>query len=233
MSHFRLSLFTIIPLFIATTSQAWTGKVIRVVDGDTIEINYQDKKERVSLLYVDTPESVHRDKKQNVSMGKVASIFTKKQLLGKDVTLELGDPMRDKYGRLLAYVFIDGQNFNIELVRQGLSPYYVKYGQSLRYDDELRDAERLAKKEKLNIWGDETLTQVYNQKISDWKEFYKGTKAKLEALAGKYIGSSKSLIFHKPDCQWGQRISEKNKIMFQPRQEALDAGYQPGKGCNP
>jgi len=46
-------------------------KVIRVVDGDTIVVNYHGKYEKVRLLCVNTPESVHRDKKQNVPMGKV------------------------------------------------------------------------------------------------------------------------------------------------------------------
>jgi len=42
--------------------------------------------------------------------------------------------LRGNYGRLLAYVFVDGQNLNLDLVRQGLSPYYTKYGKSEKYD---------------------------------------------------------------------------------------------------
>jgi len=59
-------------------------------------------------------------------MGKAASDYTKKRLKGKYVDLEFEGPIRGRYGRLLAYVFVDGVNFNLELVRQGLSPYYTK-----------------------------------------------------------------------------------------------------------
>ena len=72
------------------------------------------------------------------------------------------------YGRLLAYVFVDGKNLNIDLVRQGLSPYYTKYGKSQKYDHAFRSAEKLARKEKLNIWGDPDLTQKYLRLKSKW-----------------------------------------------------------------
>ncbi len=144
-------------------------KVVRVVDGDTIVIRYNGKHEKVRLLCVNTPESVHPDKKQNIPMGKTASIYTQKKLLGKHIDLEFeGNRLRGNYGRLLAYVFVDRRNFNIDLVRQGLSPYYTKYGKSQKYDAEFRTAEKKARKEKLNIWGDPELTKKYLRLKSKW-----------------------------------------------------------------
>jgi micrococcal nuclease len=143
-------------------------RVIRVVDGDTIIVNYQGKSEKVRLLCVNTPESVHPDKKQNIPMGKIASDYAKKKLNGKYVDLELEGKLRGKYGRLLAYVFVDGRNFNLELVRQGLSPYYTKYGLSQRYDKKFREVERYARDHRLNIWGDPALTQKYLRLKSKW-----------------------------------------------------------------
>ena len=144
-------------------------KVVRVVDGDTIVIRYSGKYEKVRLLCVNTPESVHPDKKQNIPMGKVASRYTQKKVTGKNVELEFEiERLRGNYGRLLAYVFVDGQNFNMDLVRQGLSPYYTKYGKSQKYDVEFRAAEKLARKEKLNIWGDPELTNKYLRLKSKW-----------------------------------------------------------------
>jgi len=144
-------------------------KVIRVVDGDTIVINYDGKKEKVRLLCVNTPESVHPDAKQNIPMGKVASRYTQNKLLGKHIDLEFeGNRLRGNYGRLLAYVFVDRRNFNIDLVRQGLSPYYTKYGKSQKYDSEFRAAEKQARKDKLNIWGDPELTKKYLRLKSKW-----------------------------------------------------------------
>ncbi len=64
-------------------------------------------------------------------MGKVASRYTQKKLTGKYVKLEFEiDRLRGNYGRLLGYLFVDGQNLNLDLVRQRLSPYYTKYGES-------------------------------------------------------------------------------------------------------
>ncbi len=149
-------------------------KVIRVVDGDTIVIGYNGKHEKVRLLCVNTPESVHPDKKQNIPMGKVASKYAQKKLLGKYVDLEFeGNRLRGNYGRLLAYVFVDRRNFNIDLVRQGLSPYYTKYGKSQKYDSEFRAAEKQARKDRLNIWGDPELTKKYLRLKSKWGKISK------------------------------------------------------------
>jgi len=72
-------------------------KVIRVVDGDTIVIKYNGKYEKVRFLCVNTPESVHPDKKQNIPMGKVASRYTQKKLTGKYVDLEFDSYRRGNY----------------------------------------------------------------------------------------------------------------------------------------
>ena len=171
IKHCRNLILLLTALLLAIPGMAIAGqyKVIRVVDGDTIVINYNGKKEKVRLLCVNTPESVHPDKKQNIPMGKVASKYTKKKLTGKYVKLEFEiDRLRGYYGRLLAYVFIDGQNLNLDLVRQGLSPYYTKYGKSEKYDSVFRAAEKQARKEKLNIWGDPELSKKYLRLKSKW-----------------------------------------------------------------
>ena len=93
-------------------------------------------------------------------MRKVATRYTQKKLIGKSVDLEFElKRLRGNYGRLLAYVFVGGQNLNLDLVRHGLSPYYTKYGKSEKYDAEFHVAEKQARKEKLNIWGDPELTK--------------------------------------------------------------------------
>jgi len=62
-------------------------RVVRVVDGDTIVINYHDKYEKVRFLCVDTPESVHPDKKRNIPIGKVASKYTPKAASREDMLI--------------------------------------------------------------------------------------------------------------------------------------------------
>jgi micrococcal nuclease len=101
-------------------------------------------------------------------IGKVASDYTKQRLADKSVGIELETKTRGKYGRLLAYVFVDGQNFNLELVREGMSPYYTKYGLSEKYDQDFRKAERYARDNKRHIWGDPDLTDKYLRLKSKW-----------------------------------------------------------------
>jgi len=173
MNHSRhlktITLLTALLIIFPASAIAGQHKVIRVVDGDTIVVNYQGKHEKIRLLWVNTPESVHPDKKQNIPMGKVASDYAKKKLTGKYVDLEFeGSRRRGHYGRLLAYVIVDGKNFNLDLVGQGLSPYYTKYGRSQKYNHEFRSAEKLARRQGLNIWGDPELTQKYLRLKSKW-----------------------------------------------------------------
>lgn len=152
----------------ATMGRLKDYRVVRAVDGDTVLVVHHEKEEKVRLLCIDTPESVHPDKKQNIPMGKVASEFTSTRLSGKYVDLEFGPELRDRHGRLLAYVLVDGKNFNLEVVRQGLSPYYTKYGLSQKYDQDFREAEKFARRNKLNIWGDPDLTERYMRLKSKW-----------------------------------------------------------------
>jgi micrococcal nuclease len=102
---------------------------------------------------------VHPDKKQNITMAELAFRYIQKQLTGKYVDLEFESWTRGRHGVLFAYVFVDGKNINLDLVRKGLSPYYIKYGRSKKYDVAFRAAQKQARKEKLNIWSDSELTK--------------------------------------------------------------------------
>ncbi|MBI1293016.1 hypothetical protein GC173_17545, partial [bacterium] len=128
--------------------------VIRVVDGDTLLVRIGESEERIRLLNIDTPESVHSDASRNLPIGKKASEFTRNALENRQVRLESGREERDRYGRRLAYVFTEGNNFNVQLVSEGWSPYVTKYGKSQRYDADFRRAEEQARKTKKGIWND-------------------------------------------------------------------------------
>ncbi len=144
--------------------------------------------------------------------------------------------MKRIYGRLLAYVFVDGVNFNLELVREGLSPYYTKYGLSERYDQEFREAERYARKHKLNIWGDPALAKKYLRLKSKWGQYRSQTSsppATIQTKQWKYVASKKSKVFHRSDCKWAKRISPKNFMGFKTREEAIRSGRRACKSCGP
>jgi micrococcal nuclease len=99
--------------------------VIRTVDGDTVIARFADgREEKVRLLGADTPEVVD-PRKPVQCFGHAASAFTKSELEGRRVTLELDAEARDKYGRLLAYVIVDGHRFDDELLQRGYARFLV------------------------------------------------------------------------------------------------------------
>ena len=127
-------------------------KVQRVVDGDTLIIEINNVEERVRLIGVDTPESVHPDAKKNVSYGKVASEYTKELVEGKYVGLELDVQERDRYGRLLAYVYINGEMLNERLLMEGHATI-ATYPPNVKYVEIFKELEQKAKEEEKGMWG--------------------------------------------------------------------------------
>jgi micrococcal nuclease len=99
------------------------GRVVRVVDGDTVKVRLANHRGTRTVRYigVDTPETV----KPGVSVqcyGKQASSFNEQLVEGRRVRLEIGRERTDRYGRLLAYVFLSGGDspfVNAELLRRG------------------------------------------------------------------------------------------------------------------
>jgi len=109
------------------------GRVVWVHDGDTVTVRLGDRKEKVRLIGIDTPELNDRrpEWRERAHQAKDYAIA---RLKGKTVVLE-ADPIvddRDKYGRLLRYVvLLDGTNFNEEMVRKGYARVYRRFPFSL------------------------------------------------------------------------------------------------------
>jgi micrococcal nuclease len=94
--------------------------VTRVVDGDTVEVALDGGEEDVRYIGVDTPETVKPETPVQC-LGPQASAFNHRLVEGRRVRLVFGEERRDVYGRLLAYVYLDGRFVNAELVRRGLA----------------------------------------------------------------------------------------------------------------
>ena len=138
---------------IATTptsnaSQAQWRRVASVHDGDTITL---DDGEKIRLLGINTPEvGGFRALEPG---GMAARDWLREKILGKKVRLELDATARDKYHRLLAHVFdANGFHLNLELVKAGLATTDI-YPPSLKYTDELIQAERQAEAGKRGVWA--------------------------------------------------------------------------------
>lgn len=124
-----------------TISLRIEGTVTRVVDGDTIVVNFDGKEETVRLIGVDTPESVHPIANKNTEAGFAASEFTTVYLSGKKVNLEFDVQERDQYGRLLAYVYVDGKMFNEKLLQTGYASI-ATYPPNVKYVDRFTEIEK-------------------------------------------------------------------------------------------
>nr|WP_289036864.1 thermonuclease family protein [uncultured Allobacillus sp.] len=139
-------------------SKGTTATVTRIVDGDTIEINLNGTIESVRLLLVDTPETVHPSLPVQ-KFGPEASSFAKKTLSGKKVQVEYDGPKRDKYGRLLAYLWVDGKNFNEMLLREGLARFAYVYDPPYTHMSSFTKAQSEAVNAKRGIWSIEGYVQ--------------------------------------------------------------------------
>lgn len=132
-------------------------RVVKVVDGDTLDVDIDGKIERLRLIGIDTPETV--DPRKSVQcFGKEASNKAKELLMGQLVNLELDDSQgeRDKYKRLLAYVILsDGMNFNKYMIREGYAHEYT-YDQAYKYQSEFKQAEVDARSESKGLWSSDT-----------------------------------------------------------------------------
>lgn len=130
-----------------------TATVVEVVDGDTIKVKMNGKTETVRFILVDTPETKHPQKGVQ-PCGPEAAAFTKRMLpAGSTVKLELDVQERDKYGRILAYVYKGGKSVQKALLAEGLAKVAV-YPPNVKYVDEYRAIEAKAKKAKKGIWSD-------------------------------------------------------------------------------
>lgn len=123
--------------------------VKRVVDGDTIELAEGTK---VRYLGIDTPEAVHPSKPVEF-MGKEASELNRQLVEGKDVRLEFDVQRTDKYGRTLAYVYVDTIFVNAELVKRGFAQV-LTIPPNVKYSDVFLRLQREARELKTGLWND-------------------------------------------------------------------------------
>lgn len=126
-------------------------KVTRVIDGDTIDIEYNNEIKRVRFIGVDTPETVNPNTEIE-EYGKEASEFTKEKLTDKIVSLEFDVEKVDKYGRMLAYVYLDGIMFNKVLLEEGYAQV-ATFPPNVKYMDEFIEIERNAREGNKGLWG--------------------------------------------------------------------------------
>ncbi len=143
------------PQLSSVNSQA--VQVLRIIDGDTIVVQLQNSKISVRLLGINAPE-LHHPQKPVECFAQQAKDKLEELLAGHKVFLktDTSQLVRDKYGRLLAYVYTDSGLFvNLEMVRLGFA-YEYTYSNEYFFQKEFKQAQEFSKKNKLGLWSDKT-----------------------------------------------------------------------------
>lgn len=129
------------------------ARVLSVIDGDTIEVRIGVQRETVRLIGVDTPETKHPTKPVGC-YGPEAALHTRQLLpVGAPVRLERDREARDRYGRLLAYVFTtDGLFVNLHLVQGGWATT-LPIEPNIAFQTMFADAAHDAQQARRGLWG--------------------------------------------------------------------------------
>lgn len=188
------------------TAQAEMFKVVHVDDGDTVILSNQ---KHIRYIGINSPEIKHGEKPAEYYGGE-ARDFNKKMVFGKKVRLKFDSQKKDKYGRLLAYVYLeDGTLVNLELIKEGCAHVLFVSPNTLHYEG-LLNVQRIAIEQHKGMWP------------------------KVLATGGKYcVGNQHSRIFHRPECTFAKRITVQNKMKFTTKKDAFMMGYSPCRRCLP
>ena len=123
-------------------------KVVYIYDGDTVKLSNGEK---VRYIGIDTPEMNYNNPPAEY-FAQEAKEYNAKLVLGKKVKLEFDVVKRDKYGRLLAYVYIDGKHISQEMIERGFAKVLM-IPPNLKFADYFLTLQNLAKEEKRGIWS--------------------------------------------------------------------------------
>lgn len=136
------------------TGAALTGRVVRVVDGDTVKVRLGNRRPvTVRYIGVDTPESVQPGEPVEC-FGSLASAFNDRLVTGKRVRLRIGRERQDRFGRTLAYVYLlEGPHrfVNAELVRRGYART-LEIPPNTDFADRFDRLERRAREQRRGLW---------------------------------------------------------------------------------
>lgn len=195
-------------------------KVIRVIDGDTIEIEGGVK---VRYIGVDTPEVVD-PRTVPQCYGAEASVENRALVEGKSVKLEKDISETDKYGRLLRYVFTGDIFVNEHLVRQGFA-YSSSYPPDIKYQNQFTEAQKEASTNNRGLWN-----ACLNPSVSSQSSQPSGPSANCQIKGN--ISSSGEKIYHLPSQQYYNKtvIDEtKGEKWICTENEAVSAGFRKSK----
>jgi len=209
-------------------------QVVKVVDGDTIKINFDGSIESIRLIGMDTPETVD-PRKPVQCFGEEASKKAKELLLNKKVRLEDDPTQYDKYGRLIKYVYLEnGEMYNKKMIEDGYAHEYT-YDIPYKYQSEFQEAEKYARENKLGLWSDDTCSGNTVQEVVVVKDepILNTDKIEESQNLNKYYTSSygTSKYYYPEDCDGWKSLSSKYLKSFNSLEELLKV--YPSKTLSP
>lgn len=201
--------------------------VTRVYDGDTIEVDLNGIKERVRYIGVDTPESVHPEVPVEC-YGPEASAENKKLVAGREVVLVRDITERDKYGRLLRYVYVGNTFVNLYLVEKGFAQV-VTYPPDVAHTDEYRAAQTKAREDRLGLWG-----SCMGDGAIDERDYGGGSPPVPGCDIKGNINDAGEKIYHMPGCEYYDKTKispERGEQWFCTESEAIERGFRKAGNC--
>lgn len=215
------------------------AEVVRAVDGDTIIVRIDGVDEKIRMVLVDTPESVH-PRKPVEFFGKEASEYTKSNLEGKTVYLQKDVTDRDRYGRLLRYVWVarpetdeptneevERLMYNAQLLKEGYANL-ATFPPDVKYVDFFRELEREARDNDRGLWNPEA-QQAYETEQDETEKSKDELKELHESGEQLIKGNKKSMIYHIPGGKYYDSLEGDNIELFKTEDEAIAAGFRKSK----
>jgi micrococcal nuclease len=216
---FKILIFSFLIFPSIVYAGSWEGKVVGVLDGDTIKVLKEGRQVKIRFASIDCPEG-------GQPFGNQAKKFTAN--LVSRMIVKVWPTDTDRYGRTFAFVFVDGIDLNKELLKAGLAWYFK---QNIN-DYELAKLEFEARSKKRGLWAEPNPVPPWeyrrNQRSSNRA---KELISKLNRAGMAYHGDVSSKIFHKPGCKY--HACKNCTAVFQNREEAIAAGYKSCPICNP
>ena len=128
--------------FFSCTIEKHTGRVVKVIDGDTFDMIFDEKKIRVRMFGIDSPE---RGQAFNVK----AKEFTASVIAGKEVSVVIRS--KDRYGRFVCDVYLgDSTYVNAEIVKAGYAWHFTRYSDDVQF----AELQEEARNDKRGLWQD-------------------------------------------------------------------------------
>jgi endonuclease YncB( thermonuclease family) len=144
-----------------------TGKVVRVSDGDTINLLIDNKQERIRLASIDAPETAHGSSQPGQPFGEASRKNLANYVAGKTITITCFE--KDRYDRHICDIPVDGTTANRLQVEQGFAwANQQAKGKFLR-DKSLLELEKSARQKKLGLWAEPGAVAPWEWRLQCWK----------------------------------------------------------------